>query len=166
MKLQTKLLIGTSVILALFIIENAVIDKNYKQIISVAEYYEQMSIPALSILGKSSSNFERMEKELFEYIMNNNKAVKNKFYISNNKINSLMNEYDELAEIKDFQGNYLANEMMQKDMYGYSNEIRVILLEYRSITNKIFNIDSLNPSVDKHTTFLEQNKVLEDKFNG
>ena len=37
MKLQTKLLIGTSVILALFIIENAVIDKNYKQIISVAE---------------------------------------------------------------------------------------------------------------------------------
>ncbi|MCH9042129.1 MAG: PAS domain S-box protein [Thaumarchaeota archaeon] len=165
MKLQTKLLIGTSVILALFIIENAVIDKNYKQIISVAEYYEQMSIPALSILGKSSSNFERMEKELFEYIMNNNKAVKNKFYISNNKINSLMNEYDELAEIKDFQGNYLANEMMQKDMHGYSNEIRVILLEYRSITNKIFNIDSLNPSVDKHTTFLEQNKVLEDKFN-
>ena len=124
-----------------------------------------MSIPALSILGKSSSNFERMEKELFEYIMNNNKAVKNEFYISNNKINSLMNEYDELAEIKDFQGNYLANEMMQKDMHGYSNEIRVILLEYRSITNKIFNIDSLNPSVDKHTTFLEQNKVLEDKFN-
>ena len=165
MKLQTKLLIGTSAILVLFIIENAVIDKNYKQIISVAEYYEQMSIPALSILGKSSSNFERMEKELFEYIMNNNKAVKNKFYISNNKINSLMNEYDELAEIKDFQGNYLANEMMQKDMHGYSNEIRVILLEYRSITNKIFNIDSLNPSVDKHTTFLEQNKVLEDKFN-
>lgn len=139
MKIKVKLAIGLTVLILVFGV-NFLVDRHYKEKLEdVANYHNFMSIPALTILEKTSTNFAKTHGSLYEYMTNSNAENKEEFFKYYEKTMNSIQGYDDLRLIKNSNDEYFANTMMREQMNTYSNDMQTSLQNFRDISSDIIS---------------------------
>ena len=132
LKTRTLVFVGLIVLFGIFGVSSYLQWECAQEIKKVSEYHRGMSIPAISILNQFQLNFEDMhivsvENMESDQISTHVREGHSNYQQSKEDFLDNIEQYDLLSNAKNSQGEFLANEMMQKKMKNYAQFYREII---------------------------------------
>jgi signal transduction histidine kinase len=143
-----------------------------QEIKKVSEYHRSMSIPAISILNDIKLSFQEIHISSIETVekdLVNENEGHHSYQENKNKFLDSIEKYKSLAHIKNSNGEFLANEMMQMEMENYtqnyqelikSNDLVIEQFENEELSNSDSVLQLASIEFDFHNT-VEKNTQME-----
>jgi len=156
LNITVKLGIGLALIIVIFLSGQSYQSFLTLEIQVATEYYEFMSIPAVTKLDEIRYKFEKMNGALYEYVVKNNEIEKIAYFESKETIKTLIKNYNELTFVKNSKGNYFANEIMRNQMQEIAGKYDGELAEYTVLSDQVISLVDSGKNLDRIVPLLEK----------
>ena len=158
MKTRSVIIIGFLILLAIFGVASSIQWNLSQQIELVSEYHVSMSVPALIVLQDIRTGYQSMHFSTMQIVLNDLKGddmLEENYKTNLENVKYSIDNYNNLAFVKNSVGDFLAPPMMQEQMQNYALIYKSNIEEHDKALKQFRNSELTNKDIENKLEALE-----------